>query len=228
MDCLPSWLFVEPRCSCVRRSFPRERLPCSRDLSHQSDRFPPDPKSIHEVETMIKKQLETEKDLNVHAGGPADLPPALRPPGFFEAARQDAARGLCSLRNDAPRTAPGPDISGRCLDGTSLPAKVRARTPSRSVCLKPSSTRLSSFSLFWRSAFLHHSSPLSFAVEDRDPTAVLIVGIMVSSRAPLRFVQEVRLGNAAERLQAMVRPPLWSCDGARAGNVPSRSLLWAT
>ena len=41
--------------------------------------------------------------------------------------------------------------------------------------------------------------------EDRDLTAVLIVGIMVFISGTLRFVQEVRSGNAAERLQAMVK-----------------------
>ena len=41
--------------------------------------------------------------------------------------------------------------------------------------------------------------------EARDLTAVLIVGIMVFISGTLRFVQEVRSGNAAERLQAMVK-----------------------
>lgn len=43
------------------------------------------------------------------------------------------------------------------------------------------------------------------APEERDLTAVLIVGVMVFISGMLRFVQEVRSGNAAERLQAMVK-----------------------
>ncbi len=42
------------------------------------------------------------------------------------------------------------------------------------------------------------------APQDRDLTAVIIVGVMVFVSGTLRFVQESRSGNAAERLQAMV------------------------
>lgn len=42
------------------------------------------------------------------------------------------------------------------------------------------------------------------APQDRDLTAVIIVGVMVFVSGTLRFVQESRSGSAAERLQAMV------------------------
>src|SRR5699024_9424704 len=84
---LPQVVRREPRRSCGVRSQRVERLPCSRDSEPSPDRFPPVPQSIHEVEAMIKKQHETEKDLNV-TQGVREL--AARPASarLLEAARQ--------------------------------------------------------------------------------------------------------------------------------------------
>lgn len=119
---LPQAVRREPRRSCGVRSPRVERLPCSHDSESPSDRFPPDPKSIHEVETMIKKQLETEKDLNVtqEVRGLAARPASAR---LLEAARQTPQGGLCSLRNDAPRTAPARHHAGAVRTERACPQK---------------------------------------------------------------------------------------------------------
>ena len=72
---------------------------------------------------MIKKQHETEKDLNV-TQGVREL--AARPASarLLEAARK---RSLQPMKR-RPKDSPGPTSCGRFSDGTSLPAK--RRTPS--------------------------------------------------------------------------------------------------
>lgn len=63
------------------------------------------------------------------------------------------------------------------------------------------------------------------APEERDLTAVLIVGIMVFISGTLRFVQEVRSGNAAERLQAMVKTTIAVLRGGEGRERPISELV---
>lgn len=81
-------------------------------------------------------------------------------------------------------------VAGATLAATFVNALAAARTASSAFALKA----------IWTWSFFR-----LMGAEDRDLTAVLIVGIMVFISGTLRFVQEVRSGNAAERLQAMVK-----------------------
>ena len=58
-------------------------------------------------------------------------------------------------------------------------------------------------------------SLLGSVPEDFDPLTVMMILTMVLISGTLRFVQESRSGNAAEKLLAMIPPPVWSPGGSR-------------
>ena len=172
---------------------------------------------------MIKKQLETEKDLNVtqEVRGLAARPASAR---LLEAARQ-TPQEVFAAYDTTPQGQPRPDIM-RALFGRNELARKKAD----SILKRLFKAFINPFTvvLIVLAVISFITDYVIVEPEDRDLTAVLIVGIMVFISGTLRFVQEVRSGNAAERLQAMVKTPLRSCVTARAGNAPFRSLLWAT
>ena len=149
---------------------------------------------------MIKKQLETEKDLNVtqEVRGLAARPASAR---LLEAARQTPQEVFAAYET-TPQGQPRPDIM-RALFGRNELARKKAD----SILKRLFKAFINPFTVV-----LIVLAVISFITdyaivepEDRDLTAVLIVGIMVFISGTLRFVQEVRSGNAAERLQAMVK-----------------------
>ena len=149
---------------------------------------------------MIKKQLETEKDLNV-TQGVREL--AARPASarLLEAARQTPQEVFAAYET-TPQGQPRPDIM-RALFGRNELARKKAD----SILKRLFKAFINPFTvvLIVLAVISFITDYVIVEPEDRDLTAVLIVGIMVFISGTLRFVQEVRSGNAAERLQAMVK-----------------------
>ena len=136
---------------------------------------------------MIKKQHETEKDLNV-TQGVREL--AARPASarLLEAARQTPQEVFAAYETTL-QGQPRPDIM-RALFGRNEIARKKAD----SILKRLFKAFINPFTVV-----LIVLAAISFV------TDFLIVGIMVFISGALRFVQEVRSGNAAERLQAMVK-----------------------
>ena len=149
---------------------------------------------------MIKKQLETEKDLNVtqEVRGLAARPASAR---LLEAARQTPQEVFAAYET-TPQGQPRPDIM-RALFGRNELARKKAD----SILKRLFKAFINPFTvvLIVLAVISFITDYVIVEPEDRDLTAVLIVGIMVFISGTLRFVQEVRSGNAAERLQAMVK-----------------------
>lgn len=149
---------------------------------------------------MIKKQLETEKDLNVtqEVRGLAARPASAR---LLEAARQTPQEVFAAYET-TPQGQPRPDIM-RALFGRNELAHKKAD----SILKRLFKAFINPFTvvLIVLAVISFITDYVIVEPEDRDLTAVLIVGIMVFISGTLRFVQEVRSGNAAERLQAMVK-----------------------
>lgn len=149
---------------------------------------------------MIKKQLETEKDLNVtqEVCGLAARPASAR---LLEAARQTPQEVFAAYET-TPQGQPRPDIM-RALFGRNELARKKAD----SILKRLFKAFINPFTvvLIVLAVISFITDYVIVEPEDRDLTAVLIVGIMVFISGTLRFVQEVRSGNAAERLQAMVK-----------------------
>ena len=149
---------------------------------------------------MIKKQLETEKDLNVtqEVRGLAARPASAR---LLEAARQTPQEVFAAYET-TPQGQPRPDIM-RALFGRNELARKKAD----SILKRLFKAFINPFTvvLIVLAVISCITDYVIVEPEDRDLTAVLIVGIMVFISGTLRFVQEVRSGNAAERLQAMVK-----------------------
>ena len=149
---------------------------------------------------MIKKQHETEKDLNV-TQGVREL--AARPASarLLEAARQTPQEVFAAYET-TPQGQPRPDIM-RALFGRNEIARKKAD----SILKRLFKAFINPFTvvLIVLAAISFITDYVIVEPEERDLTAVLIVGIMVFISGALRFVQEVRSGNAAERLQAMVK-----------------------
>lgn len=149
---------------------------------------------------MIKKQLETKKDLNVtqEVRGLAARPASAR---LLEAARQTPQEVFAAYET-TPQGQPRPDIM-RALFGRNELARKKAD----SILKRLFKAFINPFTvvLIVLAVISFITDYVIVEPEDRDLTAVLIVGIMVFISGTLRFVQEVRSGNAAERLQAMVK-----------------------
>lgn len=149
---------------------------------------------------MIKKQLETEKDLNItqEVRGLAARPASAR---LLEAARQTPQEVFAAYET-TPQGQPRPDIM-RALFGRNELARKKAD----SILKRLFKAFINPFTvvLIVLAVISFITDYVIVEPEDRDLTAVLIVGIMVFISGTLRFVQEVRSGNAAERLQAMVK-----------------------
>lgn len=129
------------------------------------------------------------------------MPPAPRPPGFL---RRPARRRkeVFAAYETTPQGQPRPDIM-RALFGRNELARKKAD----SILKRLFKAFINPFTvvLIVLAVISFITDYVIVEPEDRDLTAVLIVGIMVFISGTLRFVQEVRSGNAAERLQAMVK-----------------------
>ena len=149
---------------------------------------------------MIKKQLETEKVLNVTQGG-RELAARHASARLLEAARQTPQEVFAAYET-TPQGQPRPDIM-RALFGRNELARKKAD----SILKRLFKAFINPFTvvLIVLAVISFITDYVIVEPEDRDLTAVLIVGIMVFISGTLRFVQEVRSGNAAERLQAMVK-----------------------
>ena len=149
---------------------------------------------------MIKKQLETEKDLNVTQGA-RELAARHASARLLEAARQTPQEVFAAYET-TPQGQPRPDIM-RALFGRNELARKKAD----SILKRLFKAFINPFTvvLIVLAVISFITDYVIVEPEDRDLTAVLIVGIMVFISGTLRFVQEVRSGNAAERLQAMVK-----------------------
>lgn len=149
---------------------------------------------------MIKKQLETEKDLNV-TQGVRELAARHASARLLEAARQTPQEVFAAYET-TPQGQPRPDIM-RALFGRNELARKKAD----SILKRLFKAFINPFTvvLIVLAVISFITDYVIVEPEDRDLTAVLIVGIMVFISGTLRFVQEVRSGNAAERLQAMVK-----------------------
>ena len=149
---------------------------------------------------MIKKQLETEKDLNV-TQGVRELTARHASARLLEAARQTPQEVFAAYET-TPQGQPRPDIM-RALFGRNELARKKAD----SILKRLFKAFINPFTvvLIVLAVISFITDYVIVEPEDRDLTAVLIVGIMVFISGTLRFVQEVRSGNAAERLQAMVK-----------------------
>lgn len=65
------------------------------------------------------------------------------------------------------------------------------------------------------------------APEDRDLTSVIIICVMVTISRLLRFIQETRSNNAAEKLNDMVHTTVTvERDGAGRMEIPLENLVW--
>ena len=149
---------------------------------------------------MIKKQLETEKDLNV-TQGVRELAARHASARLLEAARQTPQEVFAAYET-TPQGQPRPDIM-RALFGRNELARKKAD----SILKRLFKAFINPFTvvLIVLAVISFITDYVIVEPEERDLTAVLIVGIMVFISGTLRFVQEVRSGNAAERLQAMVK-----------------------
>lgn len=149
---------------------------------------------------MIKKQLETEKVLNV-TQGVRELAARHASARLLEAARQTPQEVFVAYET-TPQGQPRPDIM-RALFGRNELARKKAD----SILKRLFKAFINPFTvvLIVLAVISFITDYVIVEPEDRDLTAVLIVGIMVFISGTLRFVQEVRSGNAAERLQAMVK-----------------------
>ena len=149
---------------------------------------------------MIKKQLETEKDLNV-TQEVRELAARHASARLLEAARQTPQEVFAAYET-TPQGQPRPDIM-RALFGRNELARKKAD----SILKRLFKAFINPFTvvLIVLAVISFITDYVIVEPEDRDLTAVLIVGIMVFISGTLRFVQEVRSGNAAERLQAMVK-----------------------
>ena len=149
---------------------------------------------------MIKKQHKTEKDLNVTQGVRelAGRPASAR---LLEAARQTPQEVFAAYET-TPQGQPRPDIMRALFERNEL-----ARKKADSILKRLFKAFINPFTvvLIVLAAISFITDYVIVEPEERDLTAVLIVGIMVFISGALRFVQEVRSGNAAERLQAMVK-----------------------
>ena len=129
------------------------------------------------------------------------MPPAPRPPGFLRRPARRRKRSLQPTKR-RPKDSPGPTSCGRCSGRNEL-----ARKKADSILKRLFKAFINPFTvvLIVLAVISFITDYVIVEPEDRDLTAVLIVGIMVFISGTLRFVQEVRSGNAAERLQAMVK-----------------------
>ena len=164
---------------------------------------------------MIKKQLETEKDLNVTQevrGLAARL---------LEAARQTPQEVFAAYET-TPQGQPRPDIM-RALFGRNELARKKAD----SILKRLFKAFINPFTvvLIVLAVISFITDYVIVEPEDRDLTAVLIVGIMVFISGLCRKCARATRRNVCRRWS---RPPLRSCVTARAGSAPFRSLLWAT
>ena len=113
------------------------------------------------------------------------------PQELFEA-YMSSPRGLSAFRVESMRSLFGANVlTHRKRD--SLPKRLAG------AFINPFTAVLAALALI---SFV--TDYLIAAPQDRDLTAVIIVGVMVFVSGTLRFVQESRSGSAAERLQAMV------------------------
>ena len=169
---------------------------------------------------MIKKQLETEKDLNVtqEVRGLAARPASAR---LLEAARQTPQEVFAAYET-TPQGQPRPDIM-RALFGRNELARKKAD----SILKRLFKAFINPFTvvLIVLAVISFITDYVIVEPEDRDLTAVLIVGIMVFISGTLRFVQEVRSGNAAERLQAMVKTTIAVLRDGESGERPISELV---
>ena len=221
---LPQAVRREPRRSCGVRSPRVERLPCSHDSESPSDRFPPDPKSIHEVETMIKKQLETEKDLNVtqEVRGLAARPASAR---LLEAARQTPQEVFAAYET-TPQGQPRPDIM-RALFGRNELARKKAD----SILKRLFKAFINPFTvvLIVLAVISFITDYVIVEPEDRRSSPPFSSSASwFSSAARCGLCRKCARATRRNVCRRWSRPPLRSCVTARAGNAPFRSLLWAT
>ncbi|WP_308775548.1 magnesium-translocating P-type ATPase [uncultured Bilophila sp.] len=149
---------------------------------------------------MIKKQYEMEKELSVTQG-------------LRELAARPATARLLEAASRTPREVF--DAYETTPQGLARPEAMRELFGRNELARKKADSILKRLFRAFVNPFtvvLIVLAVISFitdyvivAPEERDLTAVLIVGVMVFISGMLRFVQEVRSGNAAERLQAMVK-----------------------
>lgn len=172
---------------------------------------------------MIKKQHETEKDLNV-TQGVREL--AARPASarLLEAARQTPQEVFAAYET-TPQGQPRPDIM-RALFGRNELARKKAD----SILKRLFKAFINPFTivLIVLAAISFVTDYVIAEPEERDLTAVLIVGIMVSSAAPCGLCRKCARAMRRNACRRWSKPPLRSCVTARAGNARFRSLLWAT